>query len=277
MEENSSALRKEEGRKGFGEEMKVPCCSVCQTRYNEEERVPLLLQCGHGFCKECLSRMFSASLDTSLSCPRCRHVSVVGNSVQALRKNYAVLALIHSPSNGSSAAFDCDFTDDDADEDGEEDELDDDDEDESRRRRRCSSRGAHLSSSGCGPVVELAVHQDLRLVRQIGEGRRSGVEMWAAVLGSGGPRRCRHRVVVKKVAIGDETNLVWVQSQLENLRRASMWCRNVCTFHGATRMEGSICLIMDRCCGSVHSEMLRNEGRLTLEQILRLYPCIISS
>ena len=46
--------------------MKVPCCSVCQTRYNEEERVPLLLQCGHGFCRECLSKMFSASPDTTL-------------------------------------------------------------------------------------------------------------------------------------------------------------------------------------------------------------------
>lgn len=117
--------------------MKIPCCSVCQTRYNEDERVPLLLQCGHGFCKECLSRMFSASQDTTLSCPRCRHVSVVGNSVQALRKNYAVLALIHSSVNTSSA-FDCDFTDDEKD----EEELDDN-EDESRRRR------SRALSSGC--------------------------------------------------------------------------------------------------------------------------------
>ncbi|KAA8537339.1 hypothetical protein F0562_026974 [Nyssa sinensis] len=247
--------------------MKIPCCSVCQTRYNEEERCPLLLQCGHGFCKECLSRMFSASPDTTLSCPRCRHLSVVGNSVQALRKNYAILALIHSSSN-SSSAFDCDFTDDD--EGNDEDELEDD-EDESRRRRRCS-RQSHTSSSGCGgrggSVIELASHQDLRLIRRIGEGRWAGVEMWSGLL-SGGPGRCRHRVAVKKVAIGDDTDMGWVQSQLENLRRASMWCRNVCTFHGATRTEGCLSLIMDRCNGSVQTEMQRNEGRLTLEQILR--------
>ncbi|XAR63544.1 Non-specific serine/threonine protein kinase [Bertholletia excelsa] len=250
--------------------MKIPCCSVCQTRYNEEERCPLLLQCGHGFCKECLSRMFSASQDTSLSCPRCRHVSIVGNSVQALRKNYAILALIHSSSN-SLPGFDYDFTDDD--EENGEDELEDE-EDESRQRRRCS-RQSHTSSSGCGgggsrggSVIELASHHDLRLIRRIGEGRRAGVEMWAAVL-SGGPGRCRHRVAVKKVAIGDDTDLVWIQTQLENLRRASMWCRNVCTFHGATRMDGCLSLIMDKCNGSVQTEMQRNEGRLTLEQILR--------
>ncbi|CAL5330573.1 unnamed protein product [Camellia sinensis] len=256
--------------------MKIPCCSVCQTRYNEEERCPLLLQCGHGFCKDCLSRMFSASLDTTLSCPRCRHVSVVGNSVQALRKNYAILALIHSSSNTASG-FDCDFTDD-----GEEndDDLDDDDDESRQQRRRCSKQ-PHASSSGCGcgssssssrggSGIELASHHDLRLVRRIGEGRRAGVEMWAGVL-SGGQGQCRHRVAVKKVAIGDDDDmdLVWVQSQLENLRRASMWCRNVCVFHGATRMEGCLSLIMDRCNGSVQTEMQRNEGRLTLEQILR--------
>ncbi|XP_030966830.1 E3 ubiquitin-protein ligase KEG [Quercus lobata] len=251
--------------------MKVPCCSVCQTRYNEEERVPLLLQCGHGFCKECLSKMFLACPDTTLPCPRCRHVSVVGNSVQALKKNFAVLALLSSsgPIPSSAANLDCDYTDDE-DEDGDGD----DDGDDVEYHRRCS-RGSLASSSsaaaaggGCGPVIEVGVHQDLRLVRRIGESRRAGVEMWAAVIGSGGGR-CRHRVAAKKVVVPEETDVDWVLGQLENLRRASMWCRNVCTFHGAMRMERSLCLVMDKCCGSVQSEMQRNEGRLTLEQILR--------
>nr|XP_023889713.1 E3 ubiquitin-protein ligase KEG isoform X1 [Quercus suber] len=250
--------------------MKVPCCSVCQTRYNEEERVPLLLQCGHGFCKECLSKMFLACPDTTLPCPRCRHVSVVGNSVQALKKNFAVLALLSSsgPIPSSAANLDCDYTDDE-DEDGDGD----DDGDEVEYHRRCS-RGSLASSSsaaaagGCGPVIEVGVHQDLRLVRRLGESRRAGVEMWAAVIGSGGGR-CRHRVVAKKVVVPEETDVDWVLGQLENLRRASMWCRNVCTFHGAMRMDRSLCLVMDKCCGSVQSEMQRNEGRLTLEQILR--------
>ncbi|PON53319.1 Cdk-activating kinase assembly factor [Parasponia andersonii] len=247
--------------------MKVPCCSVCQTRYNDEERVPLLLQCGHGFCKECLSKMFSASPDTTLPCPRCRHVSLVGNSVQALRKNYAVLALIHSSSNSASgpAGFDCDSTDDDDD----DDEEGDNDAADSLSRRRCSRASAVSSSGRCGPVIEVGAHPDLKLVRRIGEGRRAGVEMWAAVISGGGTGRCRHPVAVKKVVVTEETSVDWVLGQLENLRRASMWCRNICTFHGFTRMEGSLCLVMDRCYRSVQSEMQRNEGRLTLEQILR--------
>ncbi|KAI4332960.1 hypothetical protein L6164_017825 [Bauhinia variegata] len=247
--------------------MKVPCCAVCQTRYNEEERVPLLLQCGHGFCRECLSRMFSASPDTTLPCPKCRHVSVVGNSVQALRKNYAVLALIHSASN-ASGNFDCDYTDDDE-EGGDDAEENGDNDEGSVMRRRCSRRSQTSSSGGCGPVIEVGVHQDLKLIQRIGEGRRAGMEMWTAIVGGGVNGQCRHQVAVKKVTIVEEMDLDRVQGQLESLRRASMWCRNVCTFHGAIRMEESLCLVMDRCYGSVQSEMQRNEGRLTLEQVLR--------
>ncbi|XP_010547364.1 PREDICTED: E3 ubiquitin-protein ligase KEG isoform X2 [Tarenaya hassleriana] len=249
--------------------MKVPCCSVCHTRYNEEERVPLLLQCGHGFCKECLSKMFSASPDTTLTCPRCRHVSVVGNSVQGLRKNYAMLALIHaaaSAANNSVAArnFDCDYTDDEDDDDGEDGSGE---EGEAAAAVR-SARGFHASSShnSCGPVIEIGAHPEVKLVKRIGESRRDGVEMWDATVEGG---RCKHRVAVKKVLLTDEMDVDWMQGQLESLRKASMWCRNVCTFHGAVKMGGSMCLLIDRCYGSVKSEMQRNEGRLTLEQILR--------
>ncbi|KAK1570931.1 hypothetical protein Q3G72_009243 [Acer saccharum] len=271
--------------------MKLPCCSVCESRYNERERVPLLLQCGHCFCKDCLSRLFSSSQDTSLLCPRCRNKSVVGNSVNALRKNYALLALIISDAAATAAAansnsnnvnsnnFDSDFTDEDDDDEREDEDIENNNtnsningsyEDGDVAGRR--SRGSHASSSGpcgpCGPVIEVGVHSEVKLVRKIGEGRRAGVEVWVAYIG-GAQRRCRHRVVVKRVAIGEGMEVDWVTSQLENLRRVSMWCRNVCTFHGVSRMEGSWGLVMDRCYGSVQSAMQRNEGRLTLEQILR--------
>ena len=63
---------------------------------------------------------------------------------------------------------------------------------------------------------------------------------------------------------------MWVQNHLENLRQAAKWCRNVCTFHGVSRaVDNYLCLVMDRCYGSLQSAMQRNEGRLTLEQILR--------
>ncbi|XP_038995389.1 E3 ubiquitin-protein ligase KEG-like [Hibiscus syriacus] len=267
--------------------MKVPCCSVCQTRYNEEERVPLLLQCGHGFCKECLSRMFSTSSDTSLPCPRCRHVSIVGNSVLALKKNYGILSLLNSyPSSGGSNSrndFDCDYTDD-------EEREDDDENGDFFRDFACGriNRGIHASSSGaaaaagCGPVIELTAHPEVKLIRKIegkgeGKGGRAGVETWAAVIsgvygggGGGRGRRCKHKVAVKKVGAMEGMDGEWVQGQLESLRRASMWCRNVCTFHGVIKFEeSSLGIVMDRGHGSIQSAMFNNEGRLTLEQVLR--------
>ncbi|CAM8889070.1 unnamed protein product [Rhodiola kirilowii] len=248
--------------------MKIPCCSVCQSRYNEEERVPLLLQCGHGFCKECLSRMFSASQDTTLSCPRCRHLSVVGNSVSGLSKNYAILALIHSASaagNNHSSSVDCDFTDD---EDDDENDVFGNGEVNEKSRRRRRPHEAVESRCEVGGVGMLSRHE-LRLIRRIGEGKRIGVEMWFGVLIGGGAIKCRHQVAVKKVAIGEDTDAVWVQGQLDNLRLQSTWCRNVCAFHGVIRMDGCLCIVMDKCYGSVQSEMQQNEGRLTLEQILR--------
>ncbi|KAG0500795.1 hypothetical protein HPP92_000867 [Vanilla planifolia] len=275
--------------------MKVPCCSVCHLRYNEEDRVPLLLGCGHGFCKSCLSRMFSASSDTTVSCPRCRHPTVVGNSVDALRKNFPVLSLLSaSPSSpyferdlvgceDACAAF---ATDDD-----DCSDIDDDyDYFHSISRRHCS-RLSHPSVSGCcctasdGPMcasggpIDLSSHRDLKLLRRIGESRLTSQETWSAVLygssiayagvPSGSGERCRHQVAVKRIAITEDMDVVSVQSRLESLRRASMWCRNLCTFHGALRSEGHLSLIMDRCNSSIQVEMQQNKGRLTLEQILR--------
>ncbi|KAL8028693.1 hypothetical protein ABFX02_14G177400 [Erythranthe guttata] len=257
--------------------MRVPLCSVCQNKYSEEERCPLLLQCGHGFCRDCLSKMFAASPDSSLSCPRCRHVSTVGNSISALKKNYAVLSLIQGG-------------DEDDDEDDEEDDADGSEAGGGGRNFAAGSsnscgNNSHVNSStsgGCvysngsrrvedavkGGMIDMAVHREVKMVRKIGEGtsRRAGVEMWAAVVSG---RGCKHKVAVKKVAFGEETDVVWMQGQMEDLRRKSMWCRNVCTFHGITRMDSSLCLVMDRCHGSVQTAMQRNEGRLTLEQILR--------
>lgn len=120
-------------------------------------------------------------------------------------------------------------------------------------------------SSGTAVEIEVGPHSELRLVKKIGEGRRAGVEVWDGYVVAR-----RHKVAVKKVAIGEEMEVDWVISQLDTLRRASMWCRNVCTFHGvSTRIDGCLSLVMDRCYGSVQSAMQRNEGRLTLEQILR--------
>ncbi|KAL4203568.1 hypothetical protein AMTRI_Chr01g104540 [Amborella trichopoda] len=211
--------------------MKNPTCSVCQMAYDEGERTPMLLHCGHGFCRDCLTRLFAASSDHSLSCPRCRHPTTVGNSVETLKKNFPVLSLIHDGH---------DFSD-------EEDPGPD---------------RPPAGSICCSPgrPLDLAVHT-LRLTQRLGEGRRA--ETWAGVLvGSGGG--CKHKVAAKFV----EEDSVWVQGRLEGLHRVSMWCRNVCAFHGSVRVDGRLCVVMDRYDRSVQSEM-RRKGRLTLEQILR--------
>ncbi|ONK63724.1 uncharacterized protein A4U43_C07F18260 [Asparagus officinalis] len=140
--------------------------------------------------------------------------------------------------------------------------------------------------SCCSPI-DLGSHNDLKLLRQLGEGgKRSGrrpgrpcclprlhhlpplpvgVEAGVAVAGAS----AKHQVAVKRCAVTGDMDVVAVQGKLENLRRASMWCRNVCTFHGAIRMEDHLCLIMDRYNSSIQAEMRQNKGRLTLEQILR--------
>lgn len=267
-----------------GIDMRVPSCSVCQNKYNEDERCPLLLQCGHGFCRECLSKMFSASTDCSLSCPRCRFVSTVGNSVTALKKNYAILSLIQS-------SLSADDDDDEDEDDGDGDGYVGRDEKTSLTTSNNCYRNNVYGSGGCnngsrgmeddfkrrrgrevqvegGGGLDLRVHKEVNLVRRIGDGSswNAGTEMWAAVVSG---RGCKHKLAVKKVSIKEETDVMWLQGQLEELRRKSMWCRSVCTFHGAMRMDNSLCLLMDRCYGSVQTAMQQNEGRLTLEQILR--------
>lgn len=198
----------------------------------------------------------------------------MGNSVSALKKNYAVLSLIQGGED-----------DDEDDEDDEDEGNDAGNDNRSYINNVCCANNSNVNSSSCGSCIysngsrrvddgsrgtriDLGVHKEVKMVRRIGEGssRRAGVEMWAAVVSG---RGCKHKVAAKKVIIGEQTDAVWMQGQLEELRRKSMWCRNVCTFHGATRIESSLCLLMDRCHGSLQTAMQRNEGRLTLEQILR--------
>ncbi|KGN48095.1 E3 ubiquitin-protein ligase KEG [Cucumis sativus] len=230
----------------------IPSCSICRIHFDEDSRSPLLLQCGHTFCKHCLSQIIApTSPKPSLTCPKCRHVSTIGNSVLSLPKNFAILPMI-SPASVSHSAEVTDSDDDDA-------GADEDGADESDRGRR---------SSGCHGCGEGFGDHELKLVRKIDGGKREEMELWFAWLRSrvGG---CRHRVVVRRVKMGNVGDLDWVEKQLEKLRRASIWCRNVCSFLGVMKVEDYLCIVMDWFPGSVQSEMQRSGGRLTLEQILR--------
>jgi E3 ubiquitin-protein ligase KEG len=240
--------------------MRVPCCSLCHVRYDEDEHVPLLLHCGHGFCRACLTRTLAAAPGAVLPCPRCRHPTSVGNSVTALRKNFPILSLLTaSPSSPSFLHSESESS---------SDGSDDEDDFFTRPSHRPTPP---VAPPGCSSV-DLASHPDLKLARRIGSGPPgpAGQEVWAGILSrGGGAKRCKHQVAVKRVPVPVGDGLDGVQEEVERLRRASSWCRNVCSFHGAVRVGGHLCFVMDRYVGSVHAEMQQNGGRLTLEQILR--------
>ena len=67
--------------------MEVPHCSVCFNDFNETEHLPLIIHCGHTFCKHCIEG-FEKRLG-ALSCPLCRdkdyrQISVLPTNVMLL-------------------------------------------------------------------------------------------------------------------------------------------------------------------------------------------------
>lgn len=67
-------------------------CGVCLAPYNRT-RLPLLLNCHHTFCCECLS--YIVKEDDSITCPMCRQVTRVGHG---LGSNFALLDLLSNES-----------------------------------------------------------------------------------------------------------------------------------------------------------------------------------
>ncbi|KAJ6302793.1 hypothetical protein OIU77_016813 [Salix suchowensis] len=224
----------------------IPKCPICQTAYNDHSHTPLLLQCGHSFCLNCLSRLLHSSSPSkpsqksSLTCPKCRHVSPLGNSLLFLPKNFSLLSSLLPSSSASDSDSD----------------LSDDENDVNPRRIHCSTTsGAKLAGNWCRD-------HELRIVKGISEVK------WSGLLVKG--RECKHKVVVRRVRIDEVADGNSVEKELENLRRKVMWCRNVCGFYGVVKSgEDDLCVVMEKCYGSVKEQMEGNGGRLSLDQILR--------
>lgn len=75
-------------------------CTVCCEGFNEEQRCPRLLSCGHTFCTCCLERLLARSAAGSVAviCPSCRQELPVLAGVKGLPKNFALLdVLLASP------------------------------------------------------------------------------------------------------------------------------------------------------------------------------------
>ena len=65
------------------------CCSLCLSRYSETEHIPLLLKCGHTYCKDCLT---GAREQGRTNCPTCSYADAF-DQVDRLPKNYLVLEM----------------------------------------------------------------------------------------------------------------------------------------------------------------------------------------
>lgn len=178
--------------------------------------------------------------------------------MEALRKNFGMLSLIRRALSDGPA-------DDDTDEDDEL--LDCTSNPYSDRSHGNTPQASPGWPPACGGIIlDLASHS-LRLLRVLSTGPRSGQDVWAGVIA--GPGGCRHKVTVKRLDIPDGMDLDWIQGRIDNLRRAAMWCQNVCTVYGACEKDGKLCIVMEKYVSSVQNVMSQNEGRLTLEQILR--------
>lgn len=45
-------------------------CELCFETYNAEERKPLVLNCGHTYCKECINKIMKSNPKL---CPTCKN------------------------------------------------------------------------------------------------------------------------------------------------------------------------------------------------------------
>ncbi|KAM7272309.1 hypothetical protein ACFE04_026972 [Oxalis oulophora] len=145
----------------------------------------------------------------STTCPKCCHVSSLGNSLLSLPKNYALLSLT-SPSTSSTSPIS---------------DSDSDSDDEPFRISPCC----------------------LTTVKGLGDHGFKGNGNSAVLIG----KVFEHKVAMRSVRSADVAELGLVDRELESLRRRSMWCRNVRGFYRVVRREDDLCIVMEKCNGSV--------------------------
>lgn len=79
----------------------VLTCSICMEAYNESDRKPLFLLCGHTFCGKCLRLVYHKP---SLNCPLDKKTHKF-ESFDKIPINFSILNLIstNNTTNGSTA------------------------------------------------------------------------------------------------------------------------------------------------------------------------------
>ena len=71
---------------------KRPECPICCESYNDRNKCPRMLSCGHSFCSSCLQALLHGN---TINCPICRNPSVVPSGIQRLLKNFALLDIVN--------------------------------------------------------------------------------------------------------------------------------------------------------------------------------------
>ena len=94
---------------------KGPECSICFEGYNDKDKSPRLLSCGHSFCSRCLERLLRGN---TIDCPKCRNPVAVPSGVHGLLKNFALLDIVnetapkqHAENTGYTGTHECEACD----------------------------------------------------------------------------------------------------------------------------------------------------------------------
>ena len=94
---------------------KGPECSICFEGYNDENKCPRMLSCGHSFCSRCLERLLRGN---TIDCPKCRNPVAVPSGVRSLLKNFALLDIVnettpkqHAENTGYTGTHECEACD----------------------------------------------------------------------------------------------------------------------------------------------------------------------
>ena len=78
-------------------------CIVCLESYNSFDKAPIILNCGHTLCKDCIIKMSQNGL--SIRCPIDRKIEV--KNLKQLSINYAILQMLNVQKNGTPSKESC--------------------------------------------------------------------------------------------------------------------------------------------------------------------------
>ena len=94
---------------------KGPECTICFERFNDENKCPRMLSCGHSFCSCCLERLLHGN---TIDCPKCRNTFVVPSGVHGLPTNFALLEIVnetvpkqHAENTSHTGSHECEACD----------------------------------------------------------------------------------------------------------------------------------------------------------------------